>query len=171
MPIEQIKAKRSGTGLRAVDHERAFPGLTLFAPLGAGGKIYLIDLVDGRVVHPWQMPYPPGNYGYLTERGTLFYNGKVIEDSNRFVSRQRWKGGVALEADWNGRILWEARYPNHHHDGIRLRNGNALLLCLTALPKDLVPKIRGGMPGTDHNGEMFGDYLVEMTTGGQVVSE
>jgi hypothetical protein len=24
-----------------------------------------------------------------------------------------WRG---VEADWNGRILWEARQPNHHHD-------------------------------------------------------
>jgi hypothetical protein len=39
----------------------------------AGGNVYLIDL-DGKVLHTWQMPYAPGNYGYLTERGTLFYH-------------------------------------------------------------------------------------------------
>lgn len=97
-PAEQIKVKRSGIGVRACNAERACPGFTLFAPQSGGGKIYLID-IDGKVVHTWQMPYPPGNYGYLTERGTLFYNGKVIEDSNRFISRQPWKGGAALEAD------------------------------------------------------------------------
>ena len=60
---EQIKVKRSGLGLRAHDAELACPGFTLFAPLSDGGKIYLIDM-DGKVVHTWQMPYPPGNYGY-----------------------------------------------------------------------------------------------------------
>jgi hypothetical protein len=170
MPVEQIKAKRSGIGLRAVDHDRAYRGFTLFAPQSGSGKVYLID-IDGEVVHTWQMPYPPGNYGYLTERGTLFYNGKVTEDSNRFISRQPWKGGAALEADWNGRVLWELRHPDHHHDGIRLRNGNVLLLCLSPLPKDVVPKITGGIPGTDHKGEMYADYLVEMTTDGGVVWE
>ena len=76
-----------------------------------------------------------------------------------------------LEADWNGRVLWEVRHPDHHHDGIRLRNGNVPLLCLSSLPQDLVPKIRGGMPGTEHEGEMYADYLVEMTTDGRVVWE
>jgi outer membrane protein assembly factor BamB len=168
--VEQIKAKRSGVGLRAVDHERACPGFTLFAPLSDGGTIYLIDM-DGNVVHTWQMPYLPGNYGYLTERGTLFYNGKVIEDSDRFISRQPWKGGTALEVDWNGRVLWEVRHPDHHHDGIRLRNGNVLLLCSAQLPANLIAKIKGGMPGTEHNGKMHGDYLVEITTDGQIVWE
>jgi hypothetical protein len=101
-PVEQIKAKRAGTGLRACNHERAFSGFTLFAPQSGGGIVYLIDL-GGSVVHTWRMPSAPGNYGYLTERGTLFYNGKTVEVSERFISRQPWKGGVALEADWNGR--------------------------------------------------------------------
>jgi hypothetical protein len=169
-PAEQIKAKRSGTGLRALDVNRACPGFTLFAPQSGGGKVYLIGL-EGNVTHTWQMPYPPGNSGYLTERGTLFYNGKIIEDSKRFISGQPWKGGAALEVDWNGRVLWEVRQPDHHHDGIRLRNGNVLLICLAQLPQDLVPKIKGGIPGTEHNGEMYADYLVEMTTAGRVVWE
>jgi outer membrane protein assembly factor BamB len=169
-PVEQIKLKRAGIGLRASNPERAFPGFTLFAPQSGGGNVYLIDL-EGQVVHTWRMPYPPGNYGYLTKRGTLFYNGKIIEDSGRFISRQPWKGGVALEAGWNGDVLWEVRHPDHHHDGIRLGNGNVLLLCLAKLPQDIAPKVKGGMPGTEHNGEMYADYLVEMTTDGKIIWE
>jgi hypothetical protein len=168
--VEQIKLKRAGTGLRALDPERAWPGYTLFAPRSGAGIVYLIDL-DGSVVHTWQMPYPPGNYGYLTGRGALFYNGTVIEAPTRFISDKPWKGGVALEADWSGRVLWEVRHPDHNHDGIRLRNGNVLLLCLAQLPQDLVPRVKGGIPGTEHNGEMYGNNLVEMTTDGQIVWE
>jgi hypothetical protein len=62
MPVEQIKAKRAGVGLRACDHERVFAGYTLFAPQSGGGKVYLID-IDGNLVHSWQMPYAPGNSG------------------------------------------------------------------------------------------------------------
>ena len=91
--VEQNKLKRSGIGLRACDRHQAFVGFMLFAPLSGGGKVYLIDL-DGEVVHTWQMPYPPGIYGYLTERGTYFYNGKTFEDSTRYISRKPWKGGV-----------------------------------------------------------------------------
>ena len=88
--IEQNKVKRSGVGLRAYDRDQAFPGFTLFAPMSGGGKVYLIDL-DGEVVHSWQMPYPPGMYGYLTERGACFYNGKTSEDSTRFISRKPFR--------------------------------------------------------------------------------
>jgi len=168
--VEQIKAKRAGVGLRACDRDRVFDGFTLFAPQSGGGKVYLID-IDGNVVHSWQMPYPPGNSGYLTDRGTFFYNGKTVEQSDRFISRQPWKGGVVLEADWNGRVLWEVRQPDHHHDGIRLRNSNVLLICLAQLPQHLVSQVKGGRPGTEYNGEMYADYLVEMTTHGRVVWE
>jgi len=61
-PVEQIKAKRAGVGLRAVDRERAYPGFTLFAAQSGAGQIFLVDL-EGNVVHTWQMPYAPGNYG------------------------------------------------------------------------------------------------------------
>lgn len=166
--VEQLKAKRGGVGLRACDRNRVFEGFTLFAPQSGRGEVYLID-IDGNVFHTWQMPYPPGNSGYLTEKGTFFYNGKIVEQSERFIARQAWKGGVVLEADWNGRVLWELRHPDHHHDGIRLRNGNVLLICLTQLPRHLVSRVKGGRPGTEHNGEMYADYLVEMTTDGRVV--
>jgi hypothetical protein len=142
----------------------------LFAPQSGGGRVYLIDL-EGKVVHSWKMPYSPGNYGYLTERGALFFNAKIVEESARFISQQPWKGGAALEADWSGRILWEVRHPDHHHDGIKLRNGNVLLLCLSELPQHLVARVKGGMPGTEHRGKMHADYLVEMTTTGSVVWE
>ena len=168
-PVEQIKLKRAGTGLRALDPDRAWSGFTLCAPLTGGGVVYLIDL-EGNVVHTWQMPYP-AHSAYLTERGTLFCNGQTPENSARFISGKPWKVGAALEADWHGRVLWEVQHPDHHHDGIRLRNGNVLLLCLSLLPRDLVPKVKGGMAGTEHNGEMYGDYLLEMTTDGRIVWE
>ena len=69
--IESLTIKRRGTGFRGLDRARAFPGFTLFAPTGNTNKIvYLIDL-EGHVVHSWTMPYPPGLYAYLTDRGTL----------------------------------------------------------------------------------------------------
>lgn len=170
LTVEQIKLKRAGTGLRALDRERAWPGFTLFALYQSKSTaVYLIDL-EGTVVHTWQMPYP-AQYGCLTERGTLFYNGKTPSGPNKFISDKPYKIGAVMEVDWNGRVLWEVRNPNHHHDGIRLRNGNVLLLCLTKLPREIASRVKGGIAGTEHNGEMYGDYLVELTTDGRPVWE
>jgi hypothetical protein len=115
------------------------------------------------------MPYPPGLYGYLTEKSTFFYNGKIPNET--FLGKAPFKGGAALEADWNGKVLWEVRHPNHHHDGRLLKNGNVLLLCATELPQDFVRRVQGGRPGTEEKGRMWGDYLVEMTKDGRTVWE
>ena len=166
--IDQNPIRRRGVGLRGLDAARASAGLTLFAPMMGDGTVYLIDL-RGNVVHQWRMPYPPGLYGYLTEKGTLFYNGKIPNDS--FLGRTAFKGGVALEADWNGRILWEVREPDHHHDGRLLRNGNVLLLCSAEVPDSVTRKIQGGRAGTEVAGKIWADYLAEFTTEGRKVWE
>ena len=169
-PVEPSKAKRNGVGLRALDRDRACPGYSLFAPITTDRTVYLIDL-DGNVVHTWDAPYSPGLYGYLTERGTLVYNGRSPQAGNDFLSQLPWKGGVLLEMDWNGRVLWEVQNPDHHHDGRLLRNGNVALLCMAAIPRTLASRVVGGLPGTENNGDMYADYLLEMTTAGKVVWE
>jgi hypothetical protein len=166
--IDQNPVRRRGTGLRGLDAARASPGLTLFSPMEEGGIVYLISL-EGKVAHTWKMPYPPGLYGYLTERGTLFYNGKIPNET--FLGKAPFKGGAALEADWSGKVLWEVRHPNHHHDGRLLKNGNVLLLCATELSDDIAKKVRGGRPGTEEKGKIWADYLVEMTKDGRTVWE
>jgi uncharacterized protein (UPF0248 family) len=179
--VEQNTLKRRGVGLRAYDPERAFSGFTLFAPHFVQNKnVYLIDL-KGEVVHTWQMPYPPGLSGYLTERGTLFFNGRSPEDN--FLSRFPFKGGVVLEADWNGKVLWEVRHPDHHHHGILLRNGNVLLHCMGQVPDDISRRVKGGMVEKNmlsgqyaplaeaEAGKMYSDYLAEVTPAGKTVWE
>jgi hypothetical protein len=167
--IEPNTIRRRGVGLRGYDQARAFPGFTLFTPDGKPDRktVYLIDM-QGSVVHTWEMPYPVGLTAFLTDRGTLFYNGYIPNPgrAGTFV------GGVAMEVDWKGRVLWEVRHPDHHHDGVRLRNGNVLLICAKPLPKEMAPRVRGGRPGTEGgDGTIYGDYLVEMTLDGEVVWE
>ena len=179
--IAQNTLQRRDVGLRALEPERASPGFTLFAPLFVENRnVYLIDL-QGKVVHTWTLPYTPGLSGYLTDRGTLFYNGRTTESS--FLSRYPFKGGVVLEADWSGKVLWELRNPNHHHHAILLRNGNVLLNCMGDVPDEIARRVRGGMEESDMAsgqyaarqrpdvGKMHSDYLVEMTPAGKILWE
>ncbi len=163
-----IRATRAG--LIACEPARAQPGYTLFSPMFGDGSVYLIDM-DGQVTHRWCLPYRPGLHGHLLDNGHLLYGGKVMDDLGRFEAWPRVKGGAVLEVDWHGRILWEVRHPDHHHDAQRLRNGNVMLLCSRPLPAELVRRVEGGLRGTEADGAMYGDYLVEMTTGGGVVWE
>jgi hypothetical protein len=168
--VDQQKIRRTRTGLIAHDPARAQPGYTLFAPMFGDGTVHFLDM-DGKSAHTWRLPYRPGLYGHLLDNGHLFYGGKVMEDLARFEAWPRFKGGAVLEVDWRGRVLWEVRHPDHHHDARRLRNGNVLLLCLAPLPAAIARNIGGGQAGTEAAGVIYADYLVEMTTGGQVVWE
>jgi len=166
--IDQNPIRRRGVGLRGIDPARACPGLTLFAPAGLT-ETFLIDL-HGAVVHSWKMPYRPGLYGYLTDRGTLLYNGQIPNQT--FLGKSPFMGGSVLEMDWNGKVLWELKRPDHHHDGRLLKNGNLILLCGAELPDAVAKRVRGGRPGTEVDGmKMWADYIVEVTTGGKVVWE
>ncbi|MFW6075603.1 MAG: aryl-sulfate sulfotransferase [Chloroflexota bacterium] len=160
--VDQARWRRAGTGLRAHDPELAYQGYTLFAPNTGPGDVFLINM-EGNVVHQWRMPYPPGLSGYLTPEGTLIYNGKVPEESERYISGQPWKGGAILEADRDSNILWEVQHPDHHHDGIKLRSGNVMLLCLARLEPEVAAQVRGGRPGSEaEDGAIYADYIVEL---------
>jgi len=168
--VDQQKIRRSRTGLIAHDPALAQPGYTLFAPMFGDGQVYLIGM-DGAVAHEWRMPYRPGLYGYLLDNGHLFYSGKVMADLERFEAWQRFKAGAALEVDWQGRVVWELRHRDHHHDARKLRNGNVLLLCLRPVMPEITARVQGGLPGTEAGGTIYADYLLEMTIAGEIVWE
>jgi hypothetical protein len=168
--VDQQKIRRNRTGLIAHDPELTQPGYTLFAPMYGDGRVYLIGM-DGAVAHEWQMPYRPGLYGYLLDNGHLFYSGKIMADLDRFEAWPRFKAGAAVEVDWQGRVLWEVRHPDHHHDARKLRNGNVLLLCLRPLAPEIAARVQGGLPGTEAGGAIYADYLLEMTTSGESLWE
>ena len=108
----------------------------------------------------------PGPYGYLLDNGHLFYCGKIEDGVKRFPAWERFKAGVVLEVDWNGKTVWEVRHPDHHHDARKLRNGNVILLCLRPLPTELHARVKGGLPGTEVDGTIYADFLLEVTTSG-----
>ena len=166
--VDQNTIRRRGVGLRALNHLKAFLGYTLFTPLTSQGEVYLMD-IKGRVVHEWKLPYPPGSYGYLLPNGNLFYNGKIQESQSRFPLWKLFKGGVVLEVDRHSNIVWEYHHPDHHHDACRLRNGNTLILCLEKIPRSLAAQVKGGIPNTETDGEMYADVIHEVTPDGEII--
>ena len=172
MPIDQQTRRRiARAGLTAYDPERACPGYTLYAPMSGNGAVYLLDAA-GEVAHQWQMPYPPGLYGYLLPNGNLFYGGKVRDDGawDIFDGFKRFKGGIMLEADWHGNILWEHRDAYHHHDARRTPSGGCLYLTVALMDAAAAAKVRGGQPGSGADG-MWCDVLVEVDAAGNRVWE
>lgn len=169
--VEQQTRLRTGrTGLTALDRDRACPGYVLYTPMAGRGDVYLIDL-EGNVVHQWRMPYPPGLYGYLLPNGNVFYGGKVMDETwDRFPAWKRFKGGVMVEVDRHGNVVWEHRDPDHHHDHRRIDSGGALYMTVERITPALAAKVQGGVPGSASEG-MWADVLVEVDADGHRVWE
>lgn len=125
MTIDQTTGRRTRkTGLTAHDPAKAYPGYTLYTPMFGDGVVYLLDM-DGNEVHRWEMPHPPGDYGYLLPNGNLFYLGKTPENPGEmYLAWPLFKGGALMEVDWDGNVVWEHRDPAHHHDGRRTVRGD-----------------------------------------------
>ena len=162
---QQTRRRMARTGLVALDEERACPGYVLFTPLMGLGTAYLIDL-KGQAVHRWNLPYPPGLYGYLLPNNNLFYMGKMHDET--WDLWPHWhiiKGGVFLEVDWEGNIVWEHRDPYHHHDARRTSSGGVIYLNVERVPADIAAKVKGGVPDSGENG-MWADVIIEVDAAG-----
>ena len=139
----------------------AFPGYTLFAPLG-NKSTHLIDM-DGKVVHSWLSEYMPANSVFLLENGDLLRCSKA-EGNRRFGSRGP-SGGRIERYSWEGELLWNHVYSNdvqhHHHDIVPLPNGNVLLIAWHYVSKE--DAIAAGRnPETVSDDGVFPDKIVEL---------
>jgi hypothetical protein len=76
-----------------------------------------------------------------------------------------------MEIDWDGHVVWQVMQPDNHHDARLLPNGHVLMLCVEEVPPDVAAKVQGGLPGTEHEGLMCGDKVVEVTREGETVWE
>ena len=167
---QQTRRRMSKTGLTALERTRACPGYTLYSPMSGPGDVYLLNL-DGEEVHHWSMPDPPGLYGYLLPNGNLFYGGKLKDDMwGRFQSWKRFKGGVMMEVDWDGNVIWEHHDKDHHHDARRTEAGGAIYLTVELMAPEVAAKVKGGNPLTGEN-SMWADVIVEVDASGNRVWE
>lgn len=153
-------------GVIVHDKCRATPGFTLFSP-NFGHEAYLIGM-RGEVLHKWNLPCQPGNYSYLLKNGNLLWAGKVAEGN---LPTTGGKGGWLREYDWDGNVIWEYRDANQHHDFRRLENGNTIYLGWEAMLPENAARVRGGRPGTEKSGVIYGDYVREIDPAGNTVWE
>lgn len=154
------------TGLWEYDRSQATEGFTLISPLHTQ-QTYLIDM-SGEVVHSWSHPFVPGNYAYLLENGNLLWSGETPDGPRPGGG----KGGLLREYSWEGEIVWEYADDRQHHDFKRLSNGNTVYLGWEQMPEETAFRVQGAKPGTeDDQGVIWGDFLREVTPGGETVWE
>jgi len=80
-------------------------------------------------------------------------------------------GGRLVEVDWEGTVVWEYEDSYMHHDFCRLENGNLLLNRHVIIPPEIAAKLKGGIPGTEKDGVVWGNAFREITQEGEIVWE
>ena len=172
MAVDQATWRRTRkSGLTGHDASKAYKGYTLYTPAWGDGTVYLLDM-DGNEVHTWKMPLQPGMYGYLLPNGNLFYIGKTAgKPDDYFPGWPIFKGGTMAEVNWDGNVLWQHDDPAQHHDARRTEAGGAVYLTVEKVPPEVAAKVKGGLPGSEHDGTIWGDRVVEVDSAGKLVWE
>ena len=165
--IEAMSAAlRMVHGVTHHEPARARAGYTLFAPM-YGRNVWLIDMW-GAIVQRWRTDNLPGNYGELLPNGNLMFAGRILPAA---IPEFAGNGGQIVELDWDGEAVWEYRDPHLSHCFAPLRNGNLLVAKWRAVPREIAWRVRGGQPGTELRGEMYGEAVQEIDRDGAVVWE
>lgn len=149
------------------DPSKAYNGYTLFGTSGSRDA-YLVDM-KGRFVQHWRLPHIHGNPGKLLPNGNLLIPQKIPGGP---VLDLPGSGGQLHEIDWDSNLVWKYDDPYMNaHEFNRLKNGNTLIGHWTAVPSDIAAKVKGGIPGSEREGVIWGDCPREVTPDGKVVWE
>ena len=151
-------------GLTHYEQTRATDGYTLFSG-SFSDKVFLINML-GDVVHKWPFEGWSTNFNYLLPNGNLFACEKFDEGPPLLG-----KGGRMCEYDWEGNKVWEHVDQDQHHDARRLSNGNTVYIAWHELTSGEAQSVKGGLPGTEMEGKIYGDVIREVDHNGDVVWE
>jgi hypothetical protein len=146
------------------DRKKVDPSFVLLSPyiassyLNKEGAVYLLDLF-GKVVHKWKAKYQVFS-ALLKKNGNLVISNVITDNLNKYPGGG--KSGCISELNWNGKVIWEYHNELIHHDFEIMPNGNIAALMYERMPKDLAAKVKGGIPGSECDGDMWSDAIIEI---------
>jgi len=118
------------------------------------------------------MPLLPGMHGELLPNGHLLYPSFTKTPAGVTFTGY---GGLFQEFDWDGNIVWEVETPYQNHDFLLLPNNHIMYPTLgdpkDILPDELAAKWKGGIPGSEVDGKIYGEGICEIDRDGKIVWE
>ena len=165
-------AKTALKGVTYYDRQHTDVGYTLFSTYS--NNVWLIDM-EGRIVNRWKMPYRPGAHQVLLPNGHLLFVGMFKSYAELGLPvEMAGIGGIVLEVDWDSKLVWKEMVPYQAHDICPLEDGHVMYAAYHPdgiLPKEIAKAVKGGRPGTEFDGNIWGDVVREIDRTGKVVWE
>ncbi|KAJ5127662.1 hypothetical protein N7448_008441 [Penicillium atrosanguineum] len=148
--MEQQTFRRRGLGLQGVDEQQVSPGYVLYSPL-TSNTAHLVS-TTGEEVHRWTLPHRAGRHARILPDGSLAYNGVHPDAPRLFPMWAKYRGGMMMQLDLNGKLLRQYSDPYAHHDQNHLDDGSILYATLEPLTPDEASRVQGGIPGSEAPG-------------------
>jgi hypothetical protein len=165
-------AKTASKGVTYYDRQRTEEGYTLFSTYNH--DVWLVDM-EGYIVNRWRMPYTPGAHQWLLPNGNLLFAGMYKSHTELGLPvEMAGIGGVVLEVDWDSKLVWKVMAPYQAHDICAMGNGHVMYAAYHPdgiVPDEIAEKVKGGRPGTEFEGKIWGDVVREIDREGKVVWE
>ena len=118
---------------------------------------------DGRVIHAWHLNYPLAGTSTMYPDGSLLYLGTAPPPASGppppFLAG---RAGILERLSWDGTVTWSFEDAFTTHDFTELPDGTLAVLRLSVLSTGFASRVPGGAPGTELNGQMWGDEIVEI---------
>lgn len=164
-------AKRAVKGVTYHNPLKADDSYTLFSSTTTK-DVWLIDM-EGHIVNHWRMDHTPGEHAVLLPNGNLL-SAQLTKRTDELGLPIEAAGldGELVEIDWDGNVAWRAEVPYQTHDFHPMDNDHILYCDIHLegiLPDELAARWKGGLPGTEHNGKIWGDGIVEIDHDGGVI--
>jgi hypothetical protein len=165
-------AKSAYKGVTYHNKNKTAGGYTLFSTYNY--DVWLIDM-EGYIVNRWRMPYSPGSHQWLLPTGNMLHAGMIKSHEEMGLPIEMTAiGGVLVEVDWDSNLTWKAMAAYSNHDIRPMDNGHVMYHSYNPngiLSDDLAKKMQGGLPGTEFEGQVWGDMVHELDRSGKVVWE
>ncbi|MFW6139022.1 MAG: aryl-sulfate sulfotransferase [Spirochaetota bacterium] len=165
-------AKSALKGVTYHNKAKTDRGYTLFSTYNY--DVWMIDM-HGYIVKRWTMPHTPGAHQWLLPNGNLLFAGMLKSHEEMGLPVEMAAiGGVLIEVDWEGNLVWKAEVPYQNHDIRPMENGHVLYHSYNPrgiLSHEMAEKMSGGRLGTEYEGKVWGDMVHEIDREGKIVWE
>ena len=155
------RSQLGASGVFTLDRSRVDDG---YVSIGVQGtKSVQLVAKSGEVVHTWHLGYGLNTMATMDADGSLLYLGGFPQPTDRpNPPVNGGPAGIIERITWDSTVEWSLQDPLINHDFAQLPDGTLAVIRWSDIPAAIANSIAGGIPGSEQDGRMWGNQIVEI---------